>query len=294
VADTMPAQLTGVTWTCTTQGGATCTSGGSGSINDSASLPVGGSATYRVIGSVVAGSGTSSVSNTATATVSGVSDPDNNNNSAIDIDAIGSLRTLTFTKTAGSNGGAVNSTPASINCGTSCSAGSGSFIDGTQVILTASPVSGSSFLGWGGACAGSGTASSCTLTMSGDQTVSGSFTPAPTIATSGGSGQATLRSTAFGTALAAQLLDSGGSPIVGATVYFSVPSTGASATLSSSSAVTNASGIANVTATANATSGSYVVTASSSSATGSASFAPTMGQPRPSRSWLAVSRLRPC
>ena len=41
VADTMPAQLTGVTWTCAATGGATCTAAGSGNISDTIALPVG-------------------------------------------------------------------------------------------------------------------------------------------------------------------------------------------------------------------------------------------------------------
>ena len=38
----------GMTWTCTTQGGATCGNGGSGGFNDSAGLPIGGQVTYIV------------------------------------------------------------------------------------------------------------------------------------------------------------------------------------------------------------------------------------------------------
>ena len=56
------------------------------------------------------------------------------------------------------------------------------------------------------------------------------------------------------------------------TIDFSAPSSGASATLSASSAVTDASGLASVTATANATAGNYAVTASATGVTSSASF----------------------
>src|SRR5207247_2120312 len=69
-------------------------------------------------------------------------------------------------------GGKVTSSPAGIDCGATCSA---SFNAGTAVILTATPVSGWMFQGWGGACSGTGT---CSLTMTADQSVSASFSPA--------------------------------------------------------------------------------------------------------------------
>ena len=56
------------------------------------------------------------------------------------------------------------------------------------------------------------------------------------------------------------------------TIDFGAPSSGAGATLSANSAVSNASGLASVTATANATAGRYVVTASATGVTSSASF----------------------
>ncbi|MCU0756955.1 MAG: DUF11 domain-containing protein, partial [Xanthomonadales bacterium] len=46
VADTFPASITGVSWTCVGAGGGTCTASGSGNINDSVNLPVGGSVTF--------------------------------------------------------------------------------------------------------------------------------------------------------------------------------------------------------------------------------------------------------
>ncbi len=76
--------------------------------------------------------------------------------------------TLTVT-TSGSGSGTVSSSPAGINCGTVCSV---SFAGGTAVQLTATPSQGSSFVGWGGACSGTG---SCHLTLNSNQSVTAAF-----------------------------------------------------------------------------------------------------------------------
>ena len=60
---------------------------------------------------------------------------------------------------SGAGGGTVTSSPAGINCGTTCST---SFTTGTLVTLTAAPAAGSTFAGWSGGCAGTGP---CSLTM---------------------------------------------------------------------------------------------------------------------------------
>jgi Fe-S cluster biogenesis protein NfuA len=75
--------------------------------------------------------------------------------------------TLSVTK---SGPGTITSAPAGIiNCGATCSQ---SVTPGTVLTLTADPASGSSFVGWKGACAGTG---SCTLTISTDTTVTATF-----------------------------------------------------------------------------------------------------------------------
>jgi uncharacterized repeat protein (TIGR01451 family) len=262
VADTMPAQISGVTWTCLGGGGGSCTAAGSGNISDAAvSLPVGGTATYTVHATVMSGTGTGSIINTATATVGGGAvDPSTGNNTAVDTDSIGVLQTLTLTKT-GAAGGTVATVPASISCGATCTGATGAFVNGTQVVLSASAVAGGSFTGWGGACLSAGASPTCNLTMTADMAVSAAFVPPPSISVSSGSGQSAAVSTAFAAPIKALVVDASGNPLVGSTVVFSVPASGASATLSATTAVTNASGIASVTVTANGTAGAYLVSA---------------------------------
>jgi virginiamycin B lyase len=64
----------------------------------------------------------------------------------------------------------VTSDPSGINCGTVCNA---SFADGTQVTLSVTSASDTSFSGWsGGACTGT---APCTVTVTGDTSVTASF-----------------------------------------------------------------------------------------------------------------------
>lgn len=270
VTDPMPAQLTNVMWTCVTAGGGTCTAIGSGSISDAVSLPVGATLTYTVNATIATGTGTGSVVNTASvATTGGLVDPDTSDNTAVDTDTIGTLRTLTVTKQGTSSAGSITSAPAAIACGATCAA---SFLDGSQVVLTAAPIAGATFLGWGGACTGSAT--TCTLTMTGAQSVTARFVGSATAtAVSSGTPQQTAVSTAFAAPLAVLVTDAAGTPVPGVTVAFAGPGSGARATLSAASAVTNSSGIASVTATANATAGAYTATGSVTGITPVASFA---------------------
>ena len=87
-----------------------------------------------------------------------------------------------------------------------------------------------------------------------------------TLTATAGTPQSTAISTVFSTVLEVTYTD-GGNPVEGKVVTFAVPGSGASATLSASSATTNAAGVASVTATANATVGAYVVTASEENVT---------------------------
>lgn len=76
-----------------------------------------------------------------------------------------------------------------------------------------------------------------------------------------GTPQSTPVNTAFAQPLRVRLLDAGNAPMVGVAVGFMAPASGASATLTSSTAVTDANGEASVAVTANGTQGSYSVTA---------------------------------
>jgi len=78
---------------------------------------------------------------------------------------------LTVAKT-GTGLGIVSSVPTGINCGSDCSE---NYTSVTSVTLDASPASGSTFTGWGGACAGSGTAATCTIIMDASKNVTAVF-----------------------------------------------------------------------------------------------------------------------
>ena len=70
----------------------------------------------------------------------------------------------------GSGSGTVNSSPTGIDCGSDCTE---DYNENTQVILTAVPVTDSSFFGWtGGGCSGTGT---CLVTMDQAQSVTATF-----------------------------------------------------------------------------------------------------------------------
>jgi hypothetical protein len=83
--------------------------------------------------------------------------------------------TLAVNKT-GTGSGLVTSSPAGINCGSTCQS---NFSDGSTVTLTATPDPGSTFGGWSGCDLASG--NTCQVTMSSARTVTATFTlSAPT------------------------------------------------------------------------------------------------------------------
>jgi len=84
------------------------------------------------------------------------------------LDNLGAADKLLTVATTGTGSGAVTAT--GINCPGDCSE---SYPDSTQVMLTATPATGSTFGGWSGACTGSG---SCTVTMDLLKSVTATFT----------------------------------------------------------------------------------------------------------------------
>jgi hypothetical protein len=84
-------------------------------------------------------------------------------------------RPSSFQLTVSTGGkGRVRSTPAGIDCGTSCSA---PFATDSSVRLDAEPLPGWAFGGWSGACTGTG---SCAVTLDGAKSVTATFTPPET------------------------------------------------------------------------------------------------------------------
>jgi uncharacterized repeat protein (TIGR01451 family) len=86
VTDLMPAEFTGVTWTCAASGGATCPAAGSGDIDVTVNLPIGSSVTFLASGTVQGASG-AFIENTAfVEPPPAVFDPNLANNEATDTD----------------------------------------------------------------------------------------------------------------------------------------------------------------------------------------------------------------
>ncbi len=101
VADTFPAALSGVTWTCLASGGSTCGAGGAGNIADTANLLVGGVANYTV-NATISAAATGMLSNNASVTPGpGITDTNLLNNSSTDTDTLTPQADMGVTKTDG-------------------------------------------------------------------------------------------------------------------------------------------------------------------------------------------------
>jgi hypothetical protein len=99
---------------------------------------------------------------------------------------------------AGSAQGFVSSSPSSIFCGETCSA---AFASNQSVTLTAQAASGHRFMGWSGACSGSGL--QCTFNVSGNASVTATFEDLSTrllTVTRAGNGNGSVSSTPAGIA----------------------------------------------------------------------------------------------
>ncbi len=172
VTDTLPAGLTGATWTCVGAGGGVCPASGSGNISASVDLPVGATATFTLTGTA---STPGKLINTATiAAPAGVVDNFPSSNGQTDVNDVGTLSVVTVTKDpTGGGTGEVRTAPAGISCDGACASQSTSFLDGTSVTLTAVADPFSTFAGWSGACTGAGL--TCTFTVSGPSAVVARF-----------------------------------------------------------------------------------------------------------------------
>ncbi len=74
-----------------------------------------------------------------------------------------------------SGSGTITSSPSGVSCGSTCST---NFANGTSVTLTRAAGNGYVFSGWGGACSGTGT--TCTVSMTASRSVSATFTASNT------------------------------------------------------------------------------------------------------------------
>lgn len=102
---------------------------------------------------------------------------------------------LTVAKVGGSLDGTITADPAVVSCDADCRETSATVSSGADVVLTASPNSGTVFSGWGGACSGTGT---CTVTMTEDRQVTASFNPS-SVATTPPTTPSNLQATAIST-----------------------------------------------------------------------------------------------
>jgi hypothetical protein len=169
----------------------------------------------------------------------------------------------------------------------------GNPVSGVTVIFAAPPVGASATLSSPTAVTNASGVASVTATANG---IAGSYnvtanvgaltasfsltntsSPPANITATGGTLQSALLGAAFPNALQATVRDANGLPVPGATVTFTVPTNGASAILSSSTAPTNSFGVASVTATANNIAGSYSATASVGALTASFSLTNLIG-----------------
>ncbi|MEI6696278.1 MAG: hypothetical protein WCO13_09425 [Bacteroidota bacterium] len=101
--------------------------------------------------------------------------------------------TLTISKTGADGvGGRITSSPAGIDCGSTCSY---LFPAGTTVVLTSTPIASATFSGWSGAA--TGTSSTASIDMTNNKSVAARFTYSLTVSKTG-SGSGTVTSTPAG------------------------------------------------------------------------------------------------
>jgi uncharacterized repeat protein (TIGR01451 family) len=160
VADTIPAGLTGATWTCVASPGSSCAAAsGSGNISTSATLEAGDTATYTISATVTASSGT--IANTVTANPPAwITDASPANNTATDTDNVIAAADLSITKTTASTftvGSNAVYTLTATNSGPQSAAGTITISDTLPAGLTYVSATGT---GW--ACGAAGQVVTCT------------------------------------------------------------------------------------------------------------------------------------
>ena len=156
--------MSGGGWTCTTL--PTCTR--------SDALASGATYPPIAITVTVAPGAAASVSNGVNVTTSTAESNTGNNSSPPDVTTIvtGTAGSLAVTK-AGSGTGGVVSFDGGINCGATCTA---SYVNSSNLVLTATATGGSVFTGWLGTCTGIG---SCAVIVNGATKVKATFALAP-------------------------------------------------------------------------------------------------------------------
>lgn len=85
VEDTLPAQLSGCTWTCTPMGGGACTANGAGDIDDEVDLPVGASVRYDLSCTFQPGAVGAVINNVAVTVPAGFTELDASDDTASDL-----------------------------------------------------------------------------------------------------------------------------------------------------------------------------------------------------------------
>jgi|Deesub1362A_J573_1020465.scaffolds.fasta_scaffold12971_1 hypothetical protein len=108
---------------------------------------------------------------------------------------VGALPCMVYTITvikSGTGSGMVTSDDGGISCGSDCSE---TYDEGTEVILTATPATGSIFSGWSNDCSACGANSTCNITIDSDKSCEVIFIPSeplPDIKANGSDGPVTL------------------------------------------------------------------------------------------------------
>jgi uncharacterized repeat protein (TIGR01451 family) len=138
VADTFPAAITGVSWTCVPSAGSACgAAGGAGNISVLVTLLPGGTATFSATGNVAA-TATGSLANTASFAPPGtLTDPNPANNTATDTDTLTPTADLAVTKTDGQ----VSAVPGTAVTYTVTVSNAGPSASGTVTVADAFPAS---------------------------------------------------------------------------------------------------------------------------------------------------------